>query len=254
MTAPYDDPQFSYPKYWIGRQYEHQSEVTAISTLLKKRQFSKICDLGGGYGRLTPHLYNFSNSVVLVEPSAKQRQMARKRLSAQFPRLEIKSGSSSKTSLPTESVDLVTLVRVLHHIPDPRPTLVEIRRILRPRGLLILEFANSQNFKSLLLGFLAHRPVSTAPIEKRSPANVRRRTIPFVNHHPRSILHQLSDSGLTPVKILSVSNLRNPFFKNSLPPAILNFLEKILQPVLAAFYFGPSIFILAQKQPDVDNY
>lgn len=38
--------------------------------------------------------------------------------------------------LPAASVDLVLLYDVLHHLPEPKSTLVELRRRLKPSGLL----------------------------------------------------------------------------------------------------------------------
>jgi len=44
--------------------------------------------------------------------------------------------SSGLASIPDESVDGVLLYDVLHDLPDPRPVLVELHRILRPAGFL----------------------------------------------------------------------------------------------------------------------
>lgn len=74
--TPYDDPSFSYPKYWVGRQYEHQSEVLAIHNLLGKERFLSLADVGGGYGRLIPALSQYSPRITLIEPSTKQRKIA----------------------------------------------------------------------------------------------------------------------------------------------------------------------------------
>jgi len=242
----YDDPRFSYPKYWLSRQYEHQSEVTAISKLLKSLRFNKVYDLGGGYGRLIPTLSQFSHHITLVEPSAKQRQVARRFLKGQ-PNLNITSGNIQRTTLPRTSADLVVLVRVLHHLPNPTPALLEIHRLLKPGGHLLLEFANSYHFMSRVKSLITGLPVSTAPIEKRSLANIRRHTIPFVNHYPQSILNTLSLCNFKPLRLLSVSNFRSPTVKRFIPPPILNYLESISQSPLAKVYFGPSIFILCKR-------
>lgn len=36
----------------------------------------------------------------------------------------------------------MVMVRVLLHIPDPRPVFAEFARVLEPGGTLVLEFAN----------------------------------------------------------------------------------------------------------------
>ena len=239
----YDDPEFSYLNYWKGRGYEHAAEVLAIRRLLEKRHFSSGVDIGGGYGRLAPTLLRFCNQLTIVEPSSKQRKLAPK---------DVKTivGTSDSTSLPDSSSDFVSIIRVMHHLPDPRPTLNEIHRLLKPGGFLLLEFANSLNIKSRITSFFSGQPISSLPLERRRASNIRGGSIPFVNHHPQSVLKALSLSGFTPIKILSVSNFRSPFLKKILPLQILLILESISQRLFANSYFGPSIFILARR---VDN-
>ncbi len=246
----YDDPEFSYLNYWQGRGYEHAAEVLAIRRLLGKRHFSSGVDIGGGYGRLAPTLLQFCNQLTIVEPSSKQRQQS---LKIKNLKLKISEGTSDSTGLPDSSSDFVSIIRVMHHLPDPRPTLKEIHRLLKPGGFLLLEFANSLNIKSKIAGFFSGQPISSLPLERRRPSNIRRGTIPFVNHHPQSILKALSLCHFVPLKTLSVSNFRSPFLKKILPLPLLLILESIAQITLSRLYFGPSIFVLARKVDKPEN-
>lgn len=236
-SSYYNDPDFSYAKYWQGREYEHQSEVLAIDRLLKGSRFNSGADIGGGYGRLIPTLAHFCQNIMLVEPSLKQRRLAK----------NIKSinGTSQATGLPDSSLDLVSIVRVFHHLPDPTPTLHELYRILKPNGVLVLEFANSIHFLAKIKSFITGQPISRLPIERRRPGNIRRGSIPFVNHHPQTIFKQLTNTGFTIQKTLSVSNFRSPLLKKILPLKVLLILESLFQPPLSNVNFGPSIFVLA---------
>lgn len=236
----YDDAEFSYLNYWKGRDYEHAAEVIAIRRLLGKRHFSSGVDIGGGYGRLAPTLLRFCNQLTIVEPSSKQRKLAPQSV-------KIFSGTSDSTGLPDSSSDFVSIIRVMHHLPDPRPTLKEIHRLLKPNGLLLLEFANSLNIKSRIVSFFSGQPISSLPLERRRASNIRRGSIPFVNHHPQSVLKALSLSHFVTLRTLSVSNFRSPFLKKILPLPLLLILESIAQISLSRFHFGPSIFVLALK-------
>jgi ubiquinone/menaquinone biosynthesis C-methylase UbiE len=246
MAAHYDDPNFFYPCYWQNRQYEHEAEIIALEYLLQNRHFAHLADIGGGYGRLIPTLDQYADHLTLVEPSAKQRQTATTHL-AYIRQLKILSGTAQKTKLPTSSQDAVVLVRVMHHLPDPTPTLAEAYRILKPGGFLILEFANSHHFKARLKSLLTGKPLPTTPLERRSKRNIQMHTIDFVNHHPQTILNTLTNQRFNILSILSVSNLRSSFLKKLIPLPLLLILESSIQRLASYIYFGPSIFILAQK-------
>jgi ubiquinone/menaquinone biosynthesis C-methylase UbiE len=246
MAAHYDDPGFLYTDYWPGRNYEHQSEVIAITRLLENSRFNNSVDIGGGFGRLIPALIPFSKKIILIEPSNKLRSIAQKTYPSD-KQVTVISGTAQKTNLSASSQDLAMLVRVLHHIPDPLPVFKEIYRILKPEGIFILEFANSFNFKAKIQSWVTGQPILLIPVEKRKLSNIRRKTIPFVNHSPVTINRLLAKTGFTIEKKLSVSNFRLPFIKNILPVSLLIKLEKYFQPVLSGFDFGPSIFILAKK-------
>lgn len=249
----YDDPEYNYQTYWKHRNYEHQSEILAINHLLSGYKFSRQVDIGGGFGRLFPTFLRFCKHIYLLEPSRKLRLLAN-RLYPKNPHLKILHSLSHRTPFKAGYFDLVSLIRVSHHLPNLEPTFSEIYRILKPNGVFLLEFANSANFKSQLINFL--QPVPQIPIEKRSSANIRRQTIAFVNHHPNTIKFLLTKHGFTIEKTLSVSNFRSPLLKRIFPLNWLIWLESILQPLLAGIFFGPSIFILAKKastKPNVDN-
>lgn len=249
-SSYYNDPEFSYEKYWGNRKYESLSEILAVRRLLPPRLLEKSADIGGGFGRLTHLLSSNSRQVLLIEPSAKQLALAKKHLSS-FTNISYRLGTIEATGLPNQSLDLALVIRVLHHLPDPLPAFWELARIIKPGGLLIMEFANSINFKARFKSFLSGQPILPVPVEMRSARNIRRRTIAFVNHHPQAILRCLSLSGFTPLKTLSVSNFRAPFSKRFLPLSVLTFLESISQSTLTKMYFGPSIMILA-KRVDTD--
>ena len=73
--------------------------------------------------------------------------------------------SQDSTNLPAESVDLVFLSDVYHHLEKPEKTLASIRRALRPRGrLVVIEFDRVEGRSS---GFvLKHVRASQAVFRK----------------------------------------------------------------------------------------
>ena len=113
----YNDPSHNYQKYWLGRDYEHQSEVMAFNKLLKGMHFKHAVDIGGGYGRLSVELERFSDKVTLAEPSQQQLDIAKDFLS-EHPSIDQKLMQADDVKYKKGESDLVTMIRVMHHYID----------------------------------------------------------------------------------------------------------------------------------------
>lgn len=243
----YNDPQYNYQDYWQGREYEHAAEELAIARLLKKRHFKQAIDVGGGYGRLSKYLTKFADKVILAEPSQQQLDIAKFYLedtSGVAPKL----WQAADLKMPDGSVDLVLVVRVLHHLPDPAPEFAEIARVLKPGGIFLLEFANDAHFLNRIRYGVRGKRVPQQPVDIGSQANKKTGEIAFVNHHPKTIIKMLNNAGFEVEAILSGSNLRLPTLKRVLGKKALLALEKIMQPLLAPVYFGPSVWLRLKKK------
>lgn len=243
----YNDPKYNYQDYWAGREYEHAAEQMAIKRLLKGQHFKKAVDVGGGYGRLSKFLLIFADEVTLAEPSQQQLDIARLYLK-DSPKVERKLLQASDLKMKDHSADLVLVVRVLHHLPDPMPELKEISRVLKPGGTFILEFANDAHFLNRIRYGMRGKRIPQEPVDIRSEANKNDKEIPFVNHHPKYIIKLLKDAGFEIDTVLSGSNLRSPRLKKVLGKNVLLGLEKIMQPMLAPIYFGPSVWLRLRKK------
>ena len=243
----YDDPKFNYENYWVGREYEHAAEELAIKRLLRGKYFKLAVDVGGGYGRLSKLLTKFADGIILAEPSQQQLDMAKIYL-AKTPQVERKLLQAADLKLKAGSADLVLVVRVLHHLPDPTAEFAEIARVLKPGGTFLLEFANDAHFLNRIRYGLHGKSVPRKPISIQDEAKVKVGSLPFVNHHPKTIIKLLQDAGFELEMTLSGSNLRSPTLKRVLGRTPLLAVEKLLQPLLAPIYFGPSVWLRLKKK------
>lgn len=242
----YDDPKYNYQDYWTGREYEHAAEEIAIKRLLKDQRFNQAVDVGGGYGRLSKLLTAYADKVTLAEPSQQQLDIAKIYLK-DTPNVERKLLQAADLKIPDASVDLVLVVRVLHHLPDPMTEFMEIARVLKPQGTFILEFANDAHFLNRIRYAARGKKVPKKPVDIRSEASKKAGEVPFVNHHPKTIINMLQKAGFKVDTVLSGSNLRSPRVKKVLGNNILIGLEKVMQPLLAPIYFGPSVWLKLTK-------
>lgn len=240
----YDDPKYNYQDYWTGREYEHAAEVMALKRLLKGQRFKHAVDVGGGYGRLSKFLTNFANKVTLAEPSQQQLDIAKIYLKDK-PEVEQRLLQAANLKMKDAAVDLVLVVRILHHLPEPSEEFKEIARVLKPGGTFILEFANDAHFLNRVRYGIKGKKVPKKPVDISTKKDGG---IPFVNHHPKTIIKLLHDAGFEVETVLSGSNLRSPRLKKILGKNVLLGLEKVLQPMLAQLYFGPSVWLRLKKR------
>lgn len=242
----YNDPEHNYLQYWDGRQYEHLAEEIAIHKLLKGKHFKHAVDIGGGYGRLCVLLEDYADLVTLAEPSRQQLDIAKDFL-RDNPEVEQRQMQADDLKYKDGEVDLITMVRVMHHLPDPGNELKEISRVLSKRGYAIIEVANNKHMLNRLRYMSRHQKFPVKPVDIRSKKNMTDAEIPFVNHNPETVLRQLDHAGLQVEATLSVSNLRSARIKQVVPKKAMLSMEKALQRPLASLYFGPSIFFLVRK-------
>ncbi len=237
----YDDPDFNYAEWWRGREYEHEAEVMAIRRLLEGKKFGHAVDVGGGFGRLSVVLADYADRVTLTDSSIQQLDLSKGFL-ARHPRVDTRLMVASELGFPNASVDLVMMIRVMHHLPDPDAVFAEVSRILRPDGTAIIEAANTMHAVSRLRYMVRGERVPAAAVDIGS-----RGDIPYVNHHPETVEAQLEAAGLHVRRRLSVSNLRHPVVKMVMPRRVMLAVEDAAQDRLAGIRFGPSMFFLLEK-------
>jgi ubiquinone/menaquinone biosynthesis C-methylase UbiE len=246
-TDIYDDPTFNYAQFWTGRDYEHHAEVIALRRMLAGRRFGHAVDVGGGFGRISVILGDYADRVTLADPSTQQLELS-ERIFPGHSFIERKLMDAAHLEFADESVDLVALIRVLHHLPDPEPEFSELSRILRPGGFAVVEVANSVHAANRIRHLARRQRTSRLAVDLRSEESRQRGSAPYFNHHPRTIQQDLSAVGLDVVQVLSVSNLRHPLVKALVPERAMLSVERAAQRRLARFYFGPSTFFLLRKR------
>ncbi|MGI5826563.1 MAG: class I SAM-dependent methyltransferase [Patescibacteria group bacterium] len=249
MSAPYDS--YDYQSYWHGRKFEDKCERLCLEKMLNLvPQKGLIVDIGGGFGRLSTLYSSYFDQCLVIDPSEKLLFQGQK-LAKNYANVAFKQGSLPNLPLKSETVDVAIMVRVSHHIPDLSPSLTDVYRILKKDGYFILEIANKIHFlariKAWLRGDFSFGR-NLEPVERRSKESIREGLIAFSNHHPDKVIKDLKDIGFCVKEIYSVSNFRSTLIKTIFPEKMLVALEGFLQRFFARLYFGPSVFILAQKE------
>ena len=132
----YNDPKHNYLDYWNGRDYENKSEIIALKRFLKGKHFKNAADIGGGFGRLCIFLKEYADVVTLAEPSQQQLDIGKDYLKDQ-PDIKMVLTQADDLKFKDNSLDLITMIRVMHHLPDPTKEFSDIKRVLTDDGVFI---------------------------------------------------------------------------------------------------------------------
>jgi SAM-dependent methyltransferase len=111
----------------------------------RRRAGGRVLDIGCGSGGYLAILAELGWKCSGVETGAKSRAYAQTVLG-----LDVREGPLEACGFPDASFDVVTLWHVIEHLPDPRATLREIRRVLKPDGLLLLRTPNVESWEASL--------------------------------------------------------------------------------------------------------
>jgi SAM-dependent methyltransferase len=117
-----------------------RDRLDRIDALMPRR--GRLLEVGPGFGRFLVEARQRGWEVQGVEVS----HWAGEQLRQQFG-LPIVTGTPEEAAFPAASFDVAYMNHVLEHLPDPIGTLSELRRILKPDGLLVVEVP--QEFTSL---------------------------------------------------------------------------------------------------------
>jgi len=96
----------------------------------------QVADIGSGTGIFTELFLRGGFPVTGVEPNDQMRAAAEASL-GHYPRFTSVKGTGEATTLPDQSVDLITVAQAFHWL-DPGAARKEFTRILRPGGHILL--------------------------------------------------------------------------------------------------------------------
>jgi SAM-dependent methyltransferase len=220
-----------------GRDYEDAVERIAIRKLLPTSG-KRAAEFGAGFGRLTEELAGF-DQVVLVDYSRSLLQQAQAHW-GRDPRFVYVASDVNRLPFANNAFDGATLIRVIHHSPDPLTTLKSIRATLTPSATFVLEFANKRNLKAIARYWT--RRQSWSPFDKAAVEFVK---LNF-DFHPAAMRGWLKEAGFVSGRTLAVSMLRLNALKRRIPTKTLIGLDRLIQPTGGLLPLSPSVFVHCQ--------
>lgn len=122
------------------RRWLHCSRRAVVKTALEKwgeRANGIALEVGPGSGVYLPTLTRVAREVTASDIEDKYLSELR-RFAKSHTNLRLKRDDITRSSISSESFDLILCSEVIEHIPDSQSALKEMYRLLRPGGLLLL--------------------------------------------------------------------------------------------------------------------
>jgi SAM-dependent methyltransferase len=235
--ATYEDLAYR-DVFWSSRAYEDACDRIALRALLP-RSGRRLIEVGAGFGRLASEYTGF-DEVALLDSSAVHLVAAIEAL-GDDPRYRIVSGDATALPFPDGYFDAAVCVRVLHHFADPSSVVAELGRVVRPGGVVVLEYANRRNLKSIARRLLGRQTWSAFGL-----GAVEYKPLHF-DHSPVSVRRSLRAAGFAVERMRAVSLFRLGALTRLSRPETLARLEGRLQEPLGSITPGPSVFLLARR-------
>ena len=133
------------PAYEATRPFRARQAIELLEDLPVRARGTRLLDVGAGSGVLVEQANRLGWEAEGVEPSAWLAERARER------GLPVHVGTLPLPAL-TPPYDVVTLVDVIEHVPDPRALVREAHRLLRPGGLLLVVTPDVSSVAARALG------------------------------------------------------------------------------------------------------
>jgi SAM-dependent methyltransferase len=223
-----------------GREYEDRVERMAIRKLLPKNGGQRMLEVGAGFGRLTDE-YKSYKQVVLLDYSFSQLQYAQEHFGTSSKFVYV-AADAYKLPFRPGIFDAASMIRVIHHMSDVPTVMTQVRRVLAPRGVFLLEHANKQNLKAMAR--YALRRQAWSPYD-RTPVEFVELNFDF---HPQYIDQTLRGARFHMQRRLPLSFFRINALKKTVPVDVLTGMDSLLQ--FTGLLVTPSVMIRAEAAGD----
>jgi len=157
-----------YYSWYAGWFY--QNRLRMVAKLMTGLRVPKLLDIGTGSGIFIKELLKYADHVTGIDIHKTYHSVEAMLIkeNIDLTRVELRQGSILNIPYPDNIFDIVVGVSVLEHFENPRAPLREIRRVLKPRGLLVAGFPARTRLTAALFGALGYRDTEIHPASHMS--------------------------------------------------------------------------------------
>ena len=135
-------------------------------------QNASVLEVGCGPGDFAVHLSSKARTVTAVDFSTTAIEIARRKSTGSGAQIEFAIADAQRLPFSDEFFDIVFSCECLEHLPNPQRALIEMHRVLKSGGTLVLTTENYSNAMVIywLIAWMRRQPLNTGsgvqPIEQ----------------------------------------------------------------------------------------
>ena len=157
-------------------QFWQKGYALDLLNLLKGKHYQSFCELGSGRGTTTMYLakagYTDCTMVDLAERAFEVARYSFDKYKLPLPKMLL--NDVEQTNIADASFDCIYNIGLLEHFDDPKPTLAESHRLLKPGGMIFNPIVPAQAFYKSLFHRSLFNPLSIAKILAKTAIGYRR--------------------------------------------------------------------------------
>lgn len=145
----YDELSEQYDRNRSNRYFKliEEIEYTILNQIIKSNSIHKILEVGCGTGIFLDRIKSGNLDIYGIDNTWSMLEKANKKGYLKFSQLV--NGDARYLPIQNETFDLIYSYKVVPHIKELEKALREMNRVLRKKGIAILEFYNPMSFKRL---------------------------------------------------------------------------------------------------------
>ncbi|MBI2309939.1 methyltransferase domain-containing protein [Candidatus Collierbacteria bacterium] len=115
----------------------HAKKLEAVAKSVGRKKINVLVEVGSADGSFVNSLSKRIklNKIIAIDPYLPPLSLGKK----MYPNIIFIQADAHFLPLGNASVDLITILETLEHVADPYRTLMELKRILKKNGLIIVE-------------------------------------------------------------------------------------------------------------------
>lgn len=145
---PATDPSF---QQYVRKQHVQMPDnlrvMKKLNDLMPQR--GKLLEIGSFMGLFASELRSSGWAVTCIEPFPGAVKYSR-----EVHKLNVIQGVLPRPEIPDHTFDAAIMLHVIEHMPDPAANVAELRRLIKPGGILVVE---TPRFDSLMFKLLGRR-------------------------------------------------------------------------------------------------